>query len=73
MDRNVRLGPWIHTGSAVRHLSAARIGETLATRGRVRSLYEKKGREYIEVDLLIVAGERARPVAHIFHTAIYTM
>ena len=73
IDRNVRLGPWIHTASVVRHLSAARVGETLATRGRVRSLYEKKGREYVEVDLLIVAGERARPVAHVLHTAIYKM
>ena len=73
VDRNVRLGPWIHTGSVVRHLGAARVGDTLATRGRVRSLYEKKGREYVELDLLIVAGERARPVAHVLHTAIYTM
>jgi acyl dehydratase len=73
IDRNVRPGPWVHTGSVVRHLGAARVGERLQTRGRVRSLYEKKGREYVEVDLLIVAGARARPVAHVLHTAIYTL
>ena len=73
VDRNVRLGPWIHTGSTVRHVGGARVGERLATRGRVRSLYEKKGREYVEVDLLIVAGERPRAVAHVLHTAIYKM
>jgi hypothetical protein len=60
-------------GSVVRHLGGARVGETLATRGRVRSLFEKKGREMVELDLLIVAGPSARPVAHIRHTAIYRL
>jgi hypothetical protein len=55
----------------VRHLGGARIGEHLATRGRVRSLFERKGKEFVEVDLAIVAGARARPVAHVLHTAIY--
>jgi hypothetical protein len=49
------------------------VGETLQTRGHVRSLYEKKGREMVELDLLIVAGPSARPVAHIRHTAIYRL
>ena len=73
LDRNLTLGPWIHAGSVVRHLGGARVGETLATRGRVRSLFEKKGREFVEVDLVIVAGARARPVAHVLHTAIYRL
>jgi acyl dehydratase len=71
LSLNVRLGPWIHTGSMVRHLGGARVGETLATRGRVRSLFDKKGREFVELDLVVVAGDRPRPVAHILHTAIY--
>jgi acyl dehydratase len=73
LRQNVRLGPWIHAGSVVRHLGGARVGETLATRGRVRSLFEKKGRQFVELDLVIVAGDRPRPVAHILHTAIYTL
>jgi len=74
LDQNVRLGPWIHVESRVRHLGGARIGETLQTRGRVRSVYERKGRQYVELDLLIVAsGERPRPVAHVFHTAIFEL
>ena len=71
LDRNLTLGPWIHVGSTVRHLGGARVGETLATRGRVRSLFEKKGREFVELDLVIVTGAGARPVAHARHTAIY--
>jgi acyl dehydratase len=74
LSRNVRLGPWIHVSSVVRHLGGARVGATLATRGRIRSLFEKKGREMVELDLLVVvAGERVRPVAHIRHTAIYRL
>jgi acyl dehydratase len=72
LRQNVRLGPWIHVGSVVRHLGGARVGDTLATRGRVRSLFEKNGREFVELDLVVVAGER-RPVAHIQHTAIYRL
>ncbi|HEU5193834.1 MAG TPA: hypothetical protein VFW70_03755 [Methylomirabilota bacterium] len=73
LRQNVRLGPWIHVGSVVRHLGGARIGETLAVRGRVRSVFEKKGREFVELDLVIVAGSRPRPVAHILHTAIFRL
>jgi acyl dehydratase len=73
LRQNVRLGPWIHAGSVVRHLGGARVGETLATRGRVRSLFDKKGREFVELDLVVVAGDRPRPVAHILHTAIYRL
>jgi acyl dehydratase len=73
LDRNVTMGPWIHVGSTVRHLGGARVGERLATRGKVRSLFEKKGREFVEVDVVIVAGERPRPVAHLLHTAIYRL
>jgi acyl dehydratase len=73
LDRNVRMGPWIHVGSTIRHLGGARVGETLATRGRVRSLFEKRGREFVEVDLLIVAEPAGRPVAHVLHTAIYRL
>lgn len=72
LSQNVRLGPWIHVSSVVRHLGAARLGDTLETRGRIRSLYEKKGREYAELDLVIAAGER-RPIAHVLHTAVYRL
>jgi len=73
LRQNVRLGPWIHVGSVVRHLGGARVGEALATRGRVRSVFEKHGREFVELDLVIVAGDRPRPVAHVLHTAIYRL
>jgi acyl dehydratase len=73
LSGNVRVGPWIHAASAVRHLGRAEVGDTLHTRGRIRSLYEKKGREMVELDLVIVGGEKPRPIAHVLHTAIYRM
>jgi acyl dehydratase len=68
---NVRIGPWIHIGSVVRHLAAARIGDTLAARARVRSLWEKKGRDFVELDIAILAN--GKPVAHLLHSAIYRL
>ena len=72
LDRNVRMSPWIHVGSQGRHWSAARVGERLEMRGRVERLFEKKGHEFVEADLLLVAGG-SRPVASIRHTAIYLL
>lgn len=66
---SVRLGPWIHVGSEVRNLSAARVGETLVARGRVTANYERKGHLFVEFDALVLAGER--PVALVHHGAIY--
>lgn len=67
--RNVKMGPWIHVGSKVRNLAAARAGETLAARARVTANYEKKGHRFVELDVLVLAGER--PVAQVLHAAIY--
>jgi len=72
LDRNVRMSPWIHVGSQGRHWSAARGGDRLAMRGRVQSLFEKKGHEFVEADLLLVANG-TRAVASIRHTAIYLL
>ncbi len=72
LDRNVRMSPWIHVESRGRHWSAARAGERLEMRGRVERLFEKRGHEFVEADLLLVAGG-SRPVASIRHTAIYLL
>lgn len=73
LTANVRVSPWIHAGSAVQHLALARVGEQIEARGRVAALYEKKGREMVDLDLLMVAGEAARPIARIRHSAIWRL
>ena len=68
---NVVIGPWIHIGSVVRHLGGARLNGSLAARARVRSLWDKKGRDFVELDIAILAN--GRPVAHVLHSAIYRL
>ena len=68
---NVMIGPWIHLGSVVRHLGPARVGDSLAARGKVRSLWEKKGRDFVEIDMIVIAN--GKPVAHVLHSAIYRL
>ncbi|HEX5452350.1 MAG TPA: hypothetical protein VFX06_01040 [Stellaceae bacterium] len=70
ISRNVVLGPWIHTGSRIRHFAAASVGSTLSARARVTGNYEHKGHLFVEIDALVLADE-ARPVAQIAHVAIY--
>jgi acyl dehydratase len=70
ISRNVVLGPWIHTGSRIRHLAAARVGDTLSVRAHVTANYEHKGHRFVDIDALVLANETAA-VAQIAHTAIY--
>ncbi len=68
--RNVVLGPWIHTASDVTHYSLARYGEAISLRTRVAECFERKGHEFVVLDILVVA-DPDRVVQHIRHTAIY--
>lgn len=72
LDRNVRVSPWIHVESEGRHLSPLSAGERLETRVKIKSLFERKGHEFVELDLLLVAEGR-RPVASVRHVAIYRL
>ncbi len=72
LDRNVFVTPWLHVESHGRHLSIARVGERLSTRGRISRLFDRKGYEFVELDLLLVAGG-SRPVASVRHVAIYKL
>jgi hypothetical protein len=66
---NLALGPWIHTASEVQHYALPQDGERLSLRGRVSEAYEKRGHEFVVLDLGLFAPD-ARAVAHIKHTAI---
>jgi acyl dehydratase len=67
---NAILDPWIHVGSRMQLLSAARSGDELTARAKVTGNYEKKGHRFVELDALVVANGRT-PVAHCQHIAIY--
>jgi hypothetical protein len=67
---NFRLGPWIHAASDLINWSAVRDGEEISVRGRVKDCFERKGHEFVVIDLLMVAGD-TRVVEQVRHTAIY--
>jgi hypothetical protein len=67
--QNVVLGPWIHVGNTVRNFSAARVGDELSVLARVAKNYERKGHRFVDLDVLVNAGER--PIAEVRHVAIY--
>ena len=66
---NAILGPWIHVGSRMQLLSAARSGDEITARARVTGNYEKKGHRFVELDALVVANGTT-PLAHCQHIAI---
>jgi len=72
LSENVALGPWVHVASDLAHVGLARAGDRLTTRGRVGRLFTRKGREYAELDVLVVA-DGPRPILHVRHTAIYRL
>jgi acyl dehydratase len=67
---NAILGPWIHVGSRMQLLAAARAGDTITARAKVTGNYEKKGHRFVELDALVV-GNGTTPLAHCRHVAIY--
>lgn len=71
-DRNLVPEPWMHVGSEVEHLSSTLVGQSLTTRGRVHRLFEKNGHEFVELDLVLVAGQTG-PVARLRQTSIYRL
>jgi acyl dehydratase len=68
--RNYALGPWIHAASDLINWGAARNGEQISVRGRIADCFERKGHEFVALDLLLVAGG-GRIVQQVRHTAIY--
>jgi acyl dehydratase len=67
---NAILGPWIHVGSKMQLLSAAKAGDEITARAKVTGNYDKKGHRFVELDALVVANG-ATPIAHCRHIAIY--
>ena len=67
---NAILGPWIHVGSRMQLLSAAKTGDVITARAKVIGNYNKKGHRFVELDALVVANGQT-PLAHCHHIAIY--
>lgn len=70
--RNFQVSPWIHVGSELQNFSTLRHDETLSVRGRIHETFERKGFEFVVLDILAVANQK-RLVQQVRHTAIYKM
>lgn len=70
LSHNFVMGPWIHTGSRVRHLGLAHIGDEITAKARIATNYEKKGHRFVDLDVLVLKN-REVPIAIIAHTAIW--
>ena len=67
---NAIMGPWIHVGSRMQLLSAAKIGDESRRAQKSIGNYDKKGHRFVELDALVVANGKT-PLAHCHHIAIY--
>lgn len=62
--------PGVQVSAGLQMLSAAAVGETVESVGRISQLYEKNGHQYFESEQLIRTLDR-RPVAIVSNTVIY--
>ena len=69
LSSTVRLGPWIHVGSDARWFAPVRDGDRLEVRATVTERWEKKGQEFVDLDVLYLV-ERS-PVALVSQVAIW--
>jgi hypothetical protein len=69
LARNFRLGPWIHTASEIDNWGVAREGDELSVRGRIRDRFDRKGHEFVVIDVTLLDGDRL--IQTVRHTAIY--
>jgi len=69
LARNFRLGPWIHTASEIDNWGIAREGDEISARGRIRDRFDRKGHEFVVLDVTLVDGGRL--IQTVRHTAIY--
>jgi hypothetical protein len=69
LARNFRLSPWIHTASEIDHWGVVREGDELSARGRIHERFDRKGHEFVVIDVTLLDGERL--IQTVRHTAIY--
>ena len=69
LSSSVRLGPWIHVGSEVSLHGLVHDGDLVRTYGRVVDRFERKGHQFVDLDVVSMADDR--PVLTARHTAIY--
>ena len=71
LTASVRLGPWVHVGTALTNHAAVPAHSIVETRARVAERYERRGHHFVVLDVVwLVDGSVAARAAH---TAIYRL
>lgn len=74
VDQNFAVGPWIHVASEIRNYGMAQNDERIEIRAQVIDLFEKKGKEYFDIDVALIAnGDPENLIMRVLHRAIYDM
>ncbi len=64
------LGPWIHVASEIAMYRPCRVGDVVQVRGVPVDKFDKKGHEFVVLDVLMLAnGEVAQRVMHVYLSA----
>lgn len=66
---NYVLGPWMHVSSEIRKFGSAKDGDEVRVRARVTERYERKGHEFVTLDVAILSGDRV--LERVRHTSIW--
>ncbi|MBM4361339.1 MAG: hypothetical protein FJ104_01570 [Deltaproteobacteria bacterium] len=69
---NVDLGPWVHLETWSRHFAAIPSGAEVVAEGRVVDLFERRGHEFVDLDVAMFLGEDL-PAATVRMRAIYRL
>jgi len=64
-----RPSPGVHVGFSVQHYGIAHVGDTLSSSGSIVGVFEKRGRQYVESEQLVIANGQ-QPIAMVRRTAI---
>jgi hypothetical protein len=70
---NVRMSPWLHLQTDQQNFRAIPRGSELVVEARIVDLFEKKGHEFVDVDVTIFLEDRLEAAARVRLRAIYRL
>jgi hypothetical protein len=73
LGRNVRMDAWLHLQTDCQHHRAVEPGEALVVEAAIADLFEKRGHEFVDVDVGLFRREDDAAVASIRLRAIYRL
>jgi hypothetical protein len=70
---NVRVNPWLHLQTDQQNFRAIPHGSELVVEARIADLFEKKGHEFVDLDVAVFFDDTREAAAHVRLRAIYRL